>query len=439
MDDYSIPFPDRFQGGVNSTYALQTSTNKTITLSIDNKFEDKTTLVVCGTLFGVTEPDRYIMIGNHRDAWTYGAADPVSGSSVMSELVRVLGQYRKSDKFRPRRSIMACSWGAEEVGMLGSIEWAEENTQFISQKVIAYINIDMAVEGNYTMQIKSLDHMARSIFDAAKQIKSPDNSSMTLFQEICKKQAILKNLTKDLEQPDYSPIGTESDSMIFVQRYGIGVSDYRYIYNGLEYPMLETHNGQYHTLYDNFDWMSRFVDPTFKYHLTLGKLWLMHTLILADSAIIPLDIKTYCEQLQKNFFELEKKYASLFRQYNISTQYARERIANLVFQVTRFAKIMNSVNLDKLSFVQVRAINDIIMNFGHQFMLRRNAGDRTLKQVYATFMRFPGIVNAVTKDPGEKYDNVHREITNVMWCVDLAASSLDLSELGLDETFEINI
>lgn len=76
------------------------------------------------------------MIGNHRDAWVYGAADPVSGSAVMTEIVRVLGSYKKDQKFRPRRSIMICSWGAEEAGMQGSTEWTDENAKFLTQKVI---------------------------------------------------------------------------------------------------------------------------------------------------------------------------------------------------------------------------------------------------------------------------------------------------------------
>jgi len=30
-----------------------------------------------------------------------------------------------SEKWRPRRSIIFCSWGAEEYGLIGSTEWIE--------------------------------------------------------------------------------------------------------------------------------------------------------------------------------------------------------------------------------------------------------------------------------------------------------------------------
>ena len=39
--------------------------------------------------------DRYVMIGNHRDSWIFGAADPSSGTSIMMEIARVLGMKIK--------------------------------------------------------------------------------------------------------------------------------------------------------------------------------------------------------------------------------------------------------------------------------------------------------------------------------------------------------
>ena len=44
--------------------------------------------------------DRLIMVGNHRDAWTYGAADPSSGTAVMVEVTRALGWLKGKGKFK---------------------------------------------------------------------------------------------------------------------------------------------------------------------------------------------------------------------------------------------------------------------------------------------------------------------------------------------------
>ncbi len=39
--------------------------------------------------------DRYVLIGNHRDSWTFGALDPSSGTTSMIEVVRALGKIKK--------------------------------------------------------------------------------------------------------------------------------------------------------------------------------------------------------------------------------------------------------------------------------------------------------------------------------------------------------
>lgn len=46
--------------------------------------------------------DRYILIGNHYDAWTYGGIDPSSATATHLELTRVFGEMYR-DGWRPRR------------------------------------------------------------------------------------------------------------------------------------------------------------------------------------------------------------------------------------------------------------------------------------------------------------------------------------------------
>ncbi|PNT72817.1 hypothetical protein BRADI_2g49361v3 [Brachypodium distachyon] len=64
---------------------------------------------------GAEEPDRYVILGNHRDAWTFGAADPNRGTAAMIEI--------------------------------GSTEWVEENREMLSLRAIAYLNVDVSVVG----------------------------------------------------------------------------------------------------------------------------------------------------------------------------------------------------------------------------------------------------------------------------------------------------
>ena len=44
--------------------------------------------------------DRLIILGNHRDAWVYGAADPSSGTATTVEVARALGWLKKKGNSR---------------------------------------------------------------------------------------------------------------------------------------------------------------------------------------------------------------------------------------------------------------------------------------------------------------------------------------------------
>lgn len=38
--------------------------------------------------------DHLVILGNHRDAWTFGAIDPNSGTAVLMELARIMGDMK---------------------------------------------------------------------------------------------------------------------------------------------------------------------------------------------------------------------------------------------------------------------------------------------------------------------------------------------------------
>ncbi len=52
-----------------------------------------------------------------------------------------------SPDWRPRRSLVFCSWGAEEYALIGSYEWVEQHAKVLSQRAVAYLNVDIAVAG----------------------------------------------------------------------------------------------------------------------------------------------------------------------------------------------------------------------------------------------------------------------------------------------------
>ncbi len=101
---------------------------------------------VIATIPGTVEPDRWVLIGNHRDAWVYGAVDPGSGTAATLEMCRAIGSAVK-DGWRPRRTLVYASWDAEEYGLVGSTEWAEEHARTLGEKAVLLLNVDSAVSG----------------------------------------------------------------------------------------------------------------------------------------------------------------------------------------------------------------------------------------------------------------------------------------------------
>ncbi|KAI3910609.1 hypothetical protein MKX01_040489, partial [Papaver californicum] len=108
--------------------------------------KEATILNVFAVIKGWEEPDRYVLLGNHRDAWTYGAVDPNSGTAALLDIARRYALLMRYG-WVPRKTIILCSWDAEEFGMVGSTEWVEQNLVNLGSKAVTYLNVDCAVQG----------------------------------------------------------------------------------------------------------------------------------------------------------------------------------------------------------------------------------------------------------------------------------------------------
>ena len=99
--------PEKWKGALNITYRLGPGFNENgmkIKMVINNKLERKTIYNVIGTIYGKEEPDRYVLMGNHRDSWVFGAVDASSGTTTTTEVARGLGVLMK-EGWKPRRTI----------------------------------------------------------------------------------------------------------------------------------------------------------------------------------------------------------------------------------------------------------------------------------------------------------------------------------------------
>ncbi|KAI2475393.1 N-acetylated-alpha-linked acidic dipeptidase 2, partial [Pyrenophora tritici-repentis] len=144
--------PDEWVGGVpdvgDGWYSGHLDTSPKVLLQNDqDEVEQQRITNVFGSLKGSEDPGRKIIVGNHRDSWCFGAGDPGSGTAVMLEVARVLGELR-SQGWRPLRTIEFASWDAGEYNRIGSTEHVEANVEALRESAIAYLNVDVGVTGD---------------------------------------------------------------------------------------------------------------------------------------------------------------------------------------------------------------------------------------------------------------------------------------------------
>ncbi|XP_070535061.1 glutamate carboxypeptidase 2-like [Ptychodera flava] len=86
-----------WRGGLDIVYRygpgfLAQDKDKKVQVTINSVSKVTTSYNVIGIIRGQVEPDRYVLLGNHRDAWVYGAIDPASGTAGLMELARAFGK-----------------------------------------------------------------------------------------------------------------------------------------------------------------------------------------------------------------------------------------------------------------------------------------------------------------------------------------------------------
>ena len=136
--------PREWQGSLPFTYHVGPGPTK-VKIHLKQDYQFRTIWDVIGRIRGSELPDEWVVTGNHRDAWVYGAVDPNSGTAAMLEAVHGIGELLKSG-WKPKRTIVVGSWDAEEEGLIGSTEWAEQHETELANAV-AYFNVDVAVSG----------------------------------------------------------------------------------------------------------------------------------------------------------------------------------------------------------------------------------------------------------------------------------------------------
>jgi len=292
--------PANWQGGLPIQYHLGGERVKAhLKIEMQNGLQPY--YVVEGRIRGSELPDEWIVLGNHRDAWVFGAVDPSSGTASMMELTRALGQL-KQQGMRPRRTIIVCSWDGEEVGLTGSTEWGEQFADDLRQKAVAYINVDEATSGaNFHGQ--AVASLAPMLEETTRTL--PDPSGKTLYEAW---KASTEREKEGKKSTQFSDSGAANGSLADT-RIGSG-SDHTVFLNFIGVPVLglgfEGDYGVYHSAYDDFFWMNHFGDPGYRYHTLMSQLWGVTALRLANADLLPFDFATYANNIRQFVQDLAK-------------------------------------------------------------------------------------------------------------------------------------
>jgi len=375
--------PRGFQGGLPFAYHAGGTNDVKLRLKTDMDYKVRKIWNVVARIDGNEEKDRWVILGNHRDAWVFGAVDPNSGTSAMLEVGRGFGQLLKAG-WKPRRAIILCSWDAEEYGLVGSTEWAEELAGELKEKAVAYLNLDAAVSGaNFgASSVPSLWKLMRAV---TRDVKDP-KSGKSVYQQW--QDRARENRAEDDESKGdarIGPLGSGSDYTPFLQHLGIASTDMGF---GGDY-------GVYHSAYDSFYWMDHFGDPGFKYHVAAAQVWGTLAMRLADADGLSFDYSDYAAEL-RGFFTEAMKVA------NRRSLAASIDEKSMTSAIDDFAKAAERVEKSRQDAVRSRdsatlaRINDALVQAERQFIDQRGLRGRAWykHQIYA-----PGFYTGYAAQP----------------------------------------
>ena len=300
--------PREWQGALPFTYHVGPGPMR-VKMHLKQDYQFRTLWDVIGRVRGSEFPDEWVVAGNHRDAWVYGAVDPNSGTAAMLESVHGIGELLKSG-WRPKRTMVFGSWDGEEEGLIGSTEWAEQHESELSGAP-AYFNMDVAVSGP-KFGASAVPSLKQFLRDVTKAVPSPKGGTVyEAWQKVDQPGASLTQSPAeaigDTRRMPAAPtkgdvpvgdLGSGSDYSAFQQHLGVPSTDI-----GSTGPY-----GVYHSVFDNFAWFKKFGDPDFVYEQQMAKVFGLEALRMAGADVLPYDYEEYGKEIAA-YLDAAKKRA----------------------------------------------------------------------------------------------------------------------------------
>jgi len=296
--------PKEWRGSLPITYHMGPGPAQ-VHLSITSDWSQKPLYDVIARIRGTESPEQWVVRGNHRDGWVFGAWDPLSGQVALLAEARAIGALVRSG-WDPKRTLVYASWDGEEPGLLGSTEWAEEHNAELERKAVLYLNSDTNSRGFLSPEgSHSLQHFLN---DVASTVRDPETGVST--QARLRARMLVQGFEKDREDDreiaeekarearlaaaggdlPIGALGSGSDYTPFLQHLGITTLS-------IEYRGEDDDAGIYHSDYDSYDHYVRFGDPGFAYGVTEAQTVGHSVLRMADAPVIPLQFTDFANTM----------------------------------------------------------------------------------------------------------------------------------------------
>ena len=303
--------PREWQGALPFTYHVGPGPSK-VKMHLKQDYQYRTIWDVIGRIRGSEFPDEWVVAGNHRDAWVYGAVDPNSGTAAMLESVRGLGELLKSG-WKPKRTMIIASWDAEEEGLIGSTEWGEEHADELKHAV-SYFNMDVGVSGAKfgASAVPSLKEFLREV---TKSVPSPQGGTVYESWRRANQAGSEFFNPQETSSSTFRPPVAQSRADVPVGDLGSG-SDYTVFLQHLGVPSTDISStgayGVYHSTFDDFTWFKKFADPDFVYEQEMARVYGLEALRMADADVLPFDYEEYGKEIRVYIDGAKKKAESRF-------------------------------------------------------------------------------------------------------------------------------
>uniref|UniRef100_A0A8D2CY38 Transferrin receptor protein 1 n=1 Tax=Sciurus vulgaris TaxID=55149 RepID=A0A8D2CY38_SCIVU len=327
----------------DSSCRMQLAEDRNVKLTVNNVLKEIRILNIFGVIKGFEEPDRYIVVGAQRDAWTDGAAKSGVGTALLLELARTFSDMVLKGGFKPSRSIIFASWSAGDFGAVGATEWLEGYLSSLHLKAFTYINLDKVVLGTSNFKVSASPLLYKLIEKTMQDVKHP-LTGLSLYRD--------SNWVNKVET-----LSLDNAAFPFLAYSGIPAVSFCFCEDG-NYPYLNTNLDTYDVLIEEIPQLNKMMRAAAE---VAGQFMIK----LTHDVELNLDYEMYNNKLFSFVRDLNQ-YRADIKEMGLNLQWLYSARGDFFRATSRLTTDFH--NAEKTNRFVMREINDRIMKVEYHFL-----------------------------------------------------------------------